>query len=45
MVYHTEDPAIARRYFAAGAGYVETDNIRYMAASLPEYFNDGEQRS
>ena len=45
MVYHTEDPAIARHYFAAGAGYVETDNIRHMAESLPEYFSDSEQRS
>jgi glycerophosphoryl diester phosphodiesterase len=45
MVYHTEDPVIARRYFEAGAGYVETDNIRHMAASLPEYFIDSEQRT
>jgi len=45
MVYHTEDPATARHYFNAGAAYVETDNIRQMAESLPEYFIDREQRT
>ena len=38
MVYQTEDAEVVRRFTRLGAKYIETDNIRLIADTLPEYF-------
>lgn len=38
MVYQTEDPIVVKEYIDYGANYIETDNIRQIAKSMPELF-------
>ncbi len=40
MLYHSEDPSVILACVERGARYVETDNVRVVAESLPELFND-----
>ena len=39
MVYQTEDPATVQRMASLGCRYIETDNVRAVAAALPELFS------
>ena len=38
MVYQTEDPIVIKEYIDHGADYIETDNVKVVANSMPELF-------
>ena len=38
MIYQTEDPEVVRNLIKSGARYVETDNVKIIAESLPGLF-------
>ena len=40
MVYQTEDPKLVTRLIRRGVRYIETDNVKIIAESLPQLFTE-----